>query len=287
MNWDDLRYFLGFAAAGSLSGAARALHVEHATIARRIAALETELSLKLVDRRGRRLTLTPDGMRIARIGERMAVGAEQVLHHARSATSALRGDVTISAPPAFAAVMLAAPLVALRKTHPHLNLFVSSDINTVSLDRREADIAIRLRRPESGDLTALKLGALAFRLYARPDYLERLAEPDWDYIGLGGALAASPQQVSLQGKAAGPGLLTDQIEMQFALARAGAGVAMLPDFLVSETALLTAAKPQELSLLRDVWLIFHSDMKDAGPVRAVIDALKAMRIGAGTSRARG
>ena len=61
MNWDDLRYFECFAAAGSLSGAARVLDVEHATVARRISALESDLKLKLVDRRGRKLLLTPAG----------------------------------------------------------------------------------------------------------------------------------------------------------------------------------------------------------------------------------
>jgi DNA-binding transcriptional LysR family regulator len=52
MEWDDLRHFSAFAIAGSLSGAARALGIEHATVARRIAALEARLRLKLVDRRG-------------------------------------------------------------------------------------------------------------------------------------------------------------------------------------------------------------------------------------------
>lgn len=66
MNWDDLRYFVSFAASGSLSAAARALNVEHATIARRIAALEADLNLKLLDRRGRKLLLTAGENRLPR-----------------------------------------------------------------------------------------------------------------------------------------------------------------------------------------------------------------------------
>ncbi|MAC77293.1 MAG: LysR family transcriptional regulator [Rhodobacteraceae bacterium] len=280
MNWDDLRYFECFAAAGSLSGAARVLDVEHATVARRISALESDLKLKLVDRRGRKLLLTPAGEQIAAIGARMKREAEQVLRHARSVASTLGGDVTISAPPALAAGLLAKPLTALRQQHPNLNVFVSSDIHTVSLDRREADIAIRLRRPETGDLTATRIADMAFRLYARPDYLDTTPEVDWAFIALGGALANSPQQMALpvRAGAGGPGVSTDQIEMQHAFARNGAGVAMLPDFLAADDPVLVPANPQEPPLMREVWLICHSDMKTAGPIRAVLDALKTLRI---------
>lgn len=277
MNWDDLRYFVSFAASGSLSAAARALNVEHATIARRIAALEADLNLKLLDRRGRKLLLTAEGEQIAAIAKKMELSAGEVLRHARSLSSELSGKVTISAPPAFATAMLAAPLVALHRRHPHLSIFVSSDVQTVSLDRREADIAIRLRRPDSGDLTAMKLGDMRFRFYGLPEYLSRTAEENWDYIGLDGALAAAPQQMILGEKAGGPGLSSDRIEMQLALVRAGAGVAMLPDFLAAETPSLARAQPGASPLIREIWLIYHSDMKNAGPIQAVVQELKSLQ----------
>ncbi|MBN9889031.1 LysR family transcriptional regulator [Salipiger abyssi] len=277
MNWDDLRHFACFAEAGSLSGAARHLKVEHATIARRIAALEAELNLKLVDRRGRRLVLTPAGKRIAALSAQMQGEAESVLRYARSATMTVSGDVTISAPPAFAAALMAAPLTGLRKQHPELNIFISGDIHTVSLERREADIAIRLHRPEHGALTAVKLGEIAFRLYACPDYLSGRAESDWAYIRLGGALAEAPQQSALGDLATGRGLAADQIEMQHALVRAGAGVAMLPDFLAASDPALTRAAPGAPPLTREVWMICHTDMAASAPVRAVFETLKTMR----------
>lgn len=278
MNWDDVRYFASFAASGSLSGAARALNVEHATIARRIAALEGELNLKLVDRRGRKLLLTAAGARIAAISDKMEAGAEEILRHARSAASELSGQVTISAPPAFAAAMLAAPLATLRRRHPDLSVFVSSDVRTVSLERREADVAIRLSRPDHGDLTAVKLGEMPFRLYARQDYLAHTPEAGWDYISLGGALATAPQQAIFGNEAGRHGLSADQIEMQLAFARAGAGVAMLPDFLAADAPALTRAKPESPPLIREIWLIYHSDMKSAGPIQAVVQELKSIQI---------
>ena len=76
MNWDDLQYFSALAGTGSLSAAARALGVEHATVARRISALEASLGIGLVDRRGRRWTLTAEGEHIAAIALRMGQEAQ-------------------------------------------------------------------------------------------------------------------------------------------------------------------------------------------------------------------
>lgn len=279
LSWEDLRYFACFAASGSLSAAARELDVEHATVARRIASLEASLKLKLVDRRGRKLRMTAAGEQIAAIIGRMGAEAQKVQRHARHAASDVTGEVSISAPPAFAAAMLARPLTVLHRRHPDLRILVSSDTHVVSLDRREADLAIRLRRPERGDLTAVKLGQIPFRLFASTEYLERTAEADWEYVALGGVLSDSPQQTVLDGAPGARGLSVDQIEMQIALVRAGAGVAVLPDFLAAPDPLLARARPQlqAPALIRDVWLTYHSDMKSAAPVQAVIRELKTLR----------
>jgi len=70
-DWEDLRHFTVFAQEKSLSAAARQLKVDHATVARRVAALEGAPRLKLVERRPRAYFLTPDGERIAELGKRM------------------------------------------------------------------------------------------------------------------------------------------------------------------------------------------------------------------------
>jgi DNA-binding transcriptional LysR family regulator len=283
MDWDDLRHFAAFVSGGSLSGAARLLAVEHATVARRIASLEMKLGLKLVDRRGRRLLLTQDGERVAAIAERMAAGEEALARLARGARSELGGEVVISAPGAYAAALLA-PLVAdLGDRHPALRITLLGEARTASLERREADIAIRLSRPQSGDLTTARLGEMPFRFYASPDYLRASGVDELRFIGSAGPMAGAPQQAILAKQAAGRdiGLASDQIEIQAALARAGGGVAVLPEFLAEGDERLQRVWPDETALVRDVWIVVHSDMKDAAPVRAVIDALRAgLRAGA-------
>ncbi|MBB4302496.1 DNA-binding transcriptional LysR family regulator [Rhodobium orientis] len=277
MDWEDLRHFSAFATHGSLTGAARVLGVEHATVARRIAALEAHLQVRLVDRRGRRLMLTPDGGRVAAFAEAMEGDAAAIERAAAGARAELRGEITISAPPAFAAARLAAPLAALRKQHPGLAIRLIGESRGAALERREADIAIRLSRPEEGDFTIFKLGAMAFRLYASAAYLQETPEPDWTFIGYDGAMAAAPQQVKLRDIARGRPIAftASTTEIQAAAARAGAGVAMLPDFLAEADAALQCVNPDDPVFRRDIWLVVHSDMRTAPGIRATIDALKA------------
>lgn len=111
------------------------LAVEHATVARRIASLEDSLGVALVDRRGRRWTLTAEGERIAAIADKMEAEARAVQRAADGARSELSGTVTVSAPPALAAQRLTAPLVELQNRHPHLIIRIIGESRTSSLDR--------------------------------------------------------------------------------------------------------------------------------------------------------
>lgn len=276
MEWDDLRHFSAFAMAGSLSGAARALGIEHATVARRIAALEARLRLKLVDRRGRRLVLTVEGEKIAALAERMAETSRAVERLAQGARSDIDGEVTISAPPAYAAWVLARRLVPLRRRHPALCLRLLGEAHQASLERREADIAIRLHRPDAGDLTAMRIGTMAFHLYASPGYIATIPEAEWTFIGSAGVMAGSLQQAALASAAADQPLAlhSDSVDIQAALAAAGGGIAALPDFLAAGRSDLVQVKAREPLVTREIWMAVHTDMKNAAPIRAVWDALR-------------
>ena len=275
-DWENLRHFAALAQTGTLSGAARLLHVEHATIARRIAALEAELNLRLVDRRGRRLSLTADGERIAALVEHMERDAQAINRAADGARSEAAGLVTISAPPALAAAMLARPLVALRKQHPALQICILGETRQVSLERREADIAIRLSRPTDGDFIIVKLAELTFRLYASPSYLKQTPSKDWAYIGYVESMNAASQQAALLREMAGESLhfRATTLDIQHALAREGGGVAMLPTFMVEDDSTLAPAMPDQQPVTRDAWLVWHADLKGSAAIRAVVKSIQ-------------
>ena len=205
MNWDDLRHFAALAKAGSLSAAARQLGVEHATVARRILLLQESLGLELVDRRGKAWQLTVEGRRIAALAEEMEKQALAIARRSAAARPEIGGIVTISAPPVLAAKCLTAPLAALRQEHPALILRLIGEARQAHLSRNEADIALRLSRPEAGDVIMSKIGTIPFRLYAHKDYLARHAAPDWRFIGSDGEMGEAPQQAALENFAAGRG----------------------------------------------------------------------------------
>lgn len=277
MDWENIRHFSAFSIHGSLSAAARTLGVEHATVARRITALESELSLKLVDRRGRRLKLTSEGKRIAEIADRMRSNTATIARTAASARDTVEGSVTISAPPSFAAVRLVKPLVALRALHPGLDVRLVGETRTASLENSEADLSIRLSRPDHGDLTIVKLGEMPFRFYAARAYLDSVRQADWTFVGYDGVMATAPQEMKLRNFAGSRRVAfqANTAEIQLAAVRAGAGVAILPDFLAADDGLLTCVAPGDPAFVREIWAVVHSDVKGLPAIRAVIDALKA------------
>lgn len=271
IDWDDLRHFLALAQSGTLLGAAKQLGVEHATISRRVSSLEASLGRKLVDRRGRRIILTSDGEQVARHAALVAVQTAAIEQLGRSSATELHGHVRISAPPALSSVLLAKPIAAVRRDQ----ITLVGEKRLASLNRREADIAVRMSRPEDGDYAIVKLGETSFHLYAAKTYLETVPPSDWTFIGYDETMNASPQQLRLIELAAGRPIAvrSSVLEFQAATARLGAGVVMLPDFAVPESSGLQRIE-NEQALTREVWLVVHSDIKDVPSVRVVVDALK-------------
>ena len=234
-NWEDMRHLAALVHGGTLSAAARQLEVEHATVARRIAALEAELGLKLVDRRGRRLRLTRDGERIAAIALRIeseALAAERI---ALASLSALSGTVTLSLPPALAAARLAGPLAILQTQHPGLTLKIFGETRAASLEQREADIAVRLSRPSGKELTIVRLASIPFHFYTSPAYLANTPPQAWRFIAFDKSMEDSAQTHCIRTFAAGRPIhfFANTSELQQAAARAGAGIAILPEYIAA------------------------------------------------------
>lgn len=106
-DWDSLKYFSAFVREGSLAAAARSLGVEHATVARRIAALEASLHLKLVDRRGQAYHLTADGVRVSEYAAQMESASFALKRFVAGEESRVEGEVILSAPPAYLGALVA------------------------------------------------------------------------------------------------------------------------------------------------------------------------------------
>lgn len=276
MDWENLRNFLAVVDSGSLADAARRLGTQRTTVSRRIRSLERETGLALFDRRGRRLELTAAGHDLAAATRPMTEAAFQAERLAEGLRPGMRGRVRISAPPALAAARLVAPLVRLGQRYPELEIQLIGEMRAVSLSRGEADIAIRLSRPETGDLAISKLGEMAFRLYARAEYLRGVPASNWRYIGQGDVPEALPQQVLLNRIAKGHlAFYSEDIQLQAAAASAGAGIAALPDFVAEDREELIPVPPSEPLLVREIWSVTHSEQRDLERIQKVIETLRA------------
>lgn len=276
MDWENLHYFSVFAQQKTLSGAARLLKVDHATVARRISALEKQLQLKLVDRRARTYVLTVEGEKIAGMAARMMEDSYAIGRIAKAGQAVLKGEVSMSLPPATAVHFIVPRLHSLRQQYPQLHLRVIVETRFASLQHSEADIALRLARPAEEGLVGRKIAQLPFGLYASVDYLADRVAAQYEFIGLDDSLSSSLQQRWLAEIRGGRPIVvkTNSPDMQRLAAEAGVGVAILPCFMGEQSG-LQRIPCERVSMMREVWLAVHQDLHHSPLIRVVMDFLVA------------
>jgi DNA-binding transcriptional LysR family regulator len=274
-DWENIRHFLAVGRIGTLSGAARSLKVDHATVSRRLSALEDEIKTRLVDRQPRACRLTPIGQRVFELARTMEEDAYAIERFLDASRSPLNGKVTLSAPPILVTNFLVNHLADFRRANPGIQLSISGDIRPVSLSRREADIVLRLVRPEEPTSVVRKLGRVSFGLYASRDYVHLHDPAAWEFIAYDAGFAGVPQQqwlLSVAGERRIACEISD-INGHLAAARAGAGVAGLPDFLADADAKLQRVAHDGEPFSREIWMAVHRDLRRSPPIRAVMDFL--------------
>jgi DNA-binding transcriptional LysR family regulator len=270
LDWRDLRFFVALARAGSLSAAARALRVDHATVGRRVAALERTLGLRLIDRLPRSAPLTPEGVAVAAALAPMESAAVAVERLARLAKASPAATVRVSAPPALAAYVIAPRLAAFRQAHPSVTIVLSAASAAAALDRGEADVAVRMGRPTEGGLIAKRIGRARFALYAAPD-VARTPREEWRFIGFDAALDQVTSQRWLNALVGERALAfrASDLFSQAQAARAGLGVVVLPRFMGDGDPALVEASVEAPPPTQDFWLVSYPDIRRAPATRAV------------------
>jgi DNA-binding transcriptional LysR family regulator len=289
MNWDDVRIFLAVARAGQILGAARRLEVNHATVSRRVAALEESLNTKLFRRLTTGSELTEAGQRFLGVAER--IEADMIAARAEVAGEGdeVSGTVRIGAPDGFGVAFLAPRLGTLAERHPDLSVQLVPVPRSFSLSRREADIAITVERPTEGRLVASKLVDYSLGLFASRDYARRYGLPATRpelsahrLVGYVGDLAISPSLDYADEFAPG---WSARFQISSALGqteavRAGAGIGILHTFIARAHDDLVAV-PAAPPIRRAYWLVYHETMRPLRRVQAV-----AAFIGAEVEKAR-
>lgn len=274
IDWQDLRFFAVLARAGSLSAAARELGVDHATVGRRIASLERALAVRLIDRLPRRIQPTAEGNAVAALVADMEKVAFAIERRARGLSAPAPATVRVSVPPAVAAQLVAPHIAGFYRRHPRITVVLFGSAQNAALDRGEADIALRLTRPQQKDLVVRRVGVMRFGLYAVPAFLARPPQ-DWTFIGYDAALDHVPQQTWLHGLLNGRPIVFQASDLfgQREAARAGLGVVVLPRFMGDADTDLVRLPAHPAPPERDLWLVTYPDLRRSPTIRAVMTFL--------------
>ena len=283
LDWNDLRYFLAVARGGSTLAAGRALRVSQTTVARRIAALEETLKLKLFDKRQAGYALTAAGADLLGHAEAVESAASKFDSAASASTRDLSGNVRITTEEIFAVTLLAPLLRELHGLHPNILIELDTAQAIRDLGAGEADIAMRSTTNAKGNgLVGRRLCDDDWTLYCSRDYAARNGVPDrledlrnHAIIGGGGGNLWRHYEAWLRSLG-----LEDRVAMHHASStgllsgvRSGFGIAVLPCIVADAEPDLVRCLPPRTDHGRSFWLLTHERVRHTPRVRTVIDFL--------------
>jgi DNA-binding transcriptional LysR family regulator len=283
MDWNDLRYFLAVARSGSTLAAAKTLRVSQTTVARRVAALEGALGLRLFDRRQAGYALTPTGESLLTRAEQVERAATEFSEGAASHARDLRGTVKISMADIFATTLIAPLLRELRDLHPEILVELDTFAGLRDLGAGEADVALRSTTGEQpAGIVGRKICDDDWAFYCSRIYGDRFGVPasvqelrEHALVGGGGGHLWREYQAFL--KRLG---LEDRVTMHYDSAngllsavRAGVGIAVLPCIVADAEADFIRCLAPRRDHGRVLWLATHERVRHVPRVRVVIDFL--------------
>lgn len=177
VDWSLIKAFLAVAERGSLSAAARQLNASQPTLGRQIKQLETDMSVALFSRQPRGFDLTETGHSILPAARAMRDAMQQITLQAAGQQTDLAGDVRLTTSVYMAHDAIPAIIAKLRHDHPEIRIDLVPTDQTENLLFREADIAVRMFRPQQLDMITQHLGEIRLGMFATKSYLDRAGRP--------------------------------------------------------------------------------------------------------------
>lgn len=292
LRWDDVPLFLALYRERNLLGAGRRLGLDASTLSRRLASLETATG-RLFDRTRQGLAPTEAAESMLPAAEEMERASVKLANAAQARQAGVEGVVRIAAVPGIADFHLAPRLPELLARHPKLRVELDVRIQVSDLTRREADVALRTIRPQSGELVMKRLLTARWLAMASADLARTLGTVrSWEaarWITWDDDLAHIPSArwVARHASGAPPVLKTSSIGSMIAAVKAGVGVALLDEYTPSvheglapvryarDLAPSAAEWPED-----DLWLVGHAALRDTPRVAAVWSFLQEVFEGA-------
>jgi DNA-binding transcriptional LysR family regulator len=281
-DWGLLPTFLAALDCGSLLGASKQLGISQPTAGRHIADLEAQLGKALFERTGRGLRPTALALELAGPARAMQTGALALADRLVDAQGQQAGTVRLTASQPVACYMLPPLLMQLRQALPAIQIELEVSNQVSNLLQREADIAVRMVRPEQASLVARRIADVSLSACASAAYLARRGTPVQPADLLQHELIGYDQQDdTLRGFAAMGfpvtrehfALRTDDLIASWEAVRAGLGVGFTADYVIRTDPAVKRILPMLTLPSLPVWLTVHREIRNNGRIRAVYDFL--------------
>jgi DNA-binding transcriptional LysR family regulator len=282
-DWSDLVFFLELARQGRLVPAAKRLRADHTTVSRRVAELERGLNCKLFDRGANGFVLTDVGQKLFKYAEAIESSALAIEENVAGIASEPTGDVRVATMEGIGSFYLAPRMPILRQLFPEIRVELVTERHLISLTKREADISVSFAQMTGPRLISEAVGTFQLRLYASPQYLDRMGEPrsieDLDRYEFVDYIDdfVSISQVRWLHDVLVPSRVvfrSSSMVAQHNAAAAGLGMVLLPSFSAAEDARLRPVLIDQVSVMRSIWLTLHEDHQYLSRIKAVKSFLK-------------
>ena len=276
MKWEQLQTFYVLINHGSIAKAAKTLGVHPTTISRHTTELEKHIGARLLKKQHGKYITTADGNSIYKKATEMAKEAWQIEKFSENQSDEITGTVRITSIESFVSNCLITRMQRLRKKSPKLSLeFICSD-NNLSFNKRETDLAIRLKKPSVVNIVTRKMGNVGFALYCKTNSKRFGSKPlneitDWitydeDYLSLPEA-----KWIRNQMNEAEPVIKSSNADVHKAAIQSGLGVGVLPCYRGDSDKSLMRISGRKPVITREAWLLIHTDYRSNPKTCCVID----------------
>jgi len=274
MNWDDIRYVVALYREGSISAVARQFRVDKTTVTRRLKAMEGQLGTSLFERHQGRWTTTTSGEAVLAKALEIEEQIASLVRISETAGEDVSGVVRVTALDFVAKDFLMPGLTKLLDHYPALRIELVTSDQSLSLARREADIALRFSRPQDGNLIIRRVANIPFSIYASADHLPD--ERCW--VAYDHNLADLPESrwLSEHQPDATIRFRNNSLSCLLDAARFGVGKAILPIHMAAQHKDLQRWQETGVVVERDLWLVIHPESRNAPKIKVVSDWIVAM-----------
>ncbi|PRY93546.1 LysR family transcriptional regulator [Hasllibacter halocynthiae] len=283
-SWDEIRTAYHVARAGTVSGAAEALGVHHATVIRHVGSLEASLGVKLFQRHARGYTPTEAGQDLLTVARATDDQFEQLVSRVKGRGAGIGGELVVTSLHTVSPFLV--PVIhAFQREHPGLTVRYLTGDEVLRLEYGEAHVAVRAgSRPEQLDNVVQRFLAMPVALYASRDYLARAGTPEseaqlagHDFVALDDAQSRAPFQRWLVDNIPAERIVfrvSDHRVIRQAILE-GVGLGFSTPWEAARHPELVQVMPPREEWSAPLWLVTHVDLHRTAKVQGFLDALKA------------